>query len=97
MSKKNKKNKKDKENTGNTDNTDNSEENKFRYYSNLDHLMDYHDNLKSDMIYLGLLNSSLSTNFIYTIINNIHFYNKSNNNDSDSENENENEILFNET
>ena len=72
--------------------------NSFEYLSNnVDNLMDLHDDIKSDSIYIGLMNNSFSYNFINVIINHLDFCNIHDvNEDDEINNENfEEDIILN--
>ena len=77
-----------------------NEENKFIYLSNLDNLINLHEELKYDYIYHGMLNTSRKEDFIKTILDNICFIDMSDNdNDDDDNNDNNdnlNSVLYNE-
>tara|TARA_B100000497_G_scaffold94540_1_gene105981 strand:- start:158 stop:433 length:276 start_codon:yes stop_codon:yes gene_type:complete len=82
----------------NEENSYENEDNKFRYLSNLDNLINLHEELKYDYIYHGMLNTSRTEDFIKTILDNICFIDMSDNDDDDNNdnNDNLNSVLYNE-
>jgi len=66
-----------------------NEDNKFTYISNLDNLLNLHKELKYDYLYLGILNTSRTENFIKIILDNIFFIDiPYDENDEDNNNQN---------
>lgn len=77
-----------------------NEDNKFKYLSNLDNLLNLHEELKYDYLYHGMLNTSRTEDFIETILDNIFFIdtpdNDDNDNDDNDDNNDLNSLLYNE-
>ena len=76
------------------------QENKEIYLSNLNNLMVLHDNLKTDYLFDGILNTSRVENFVNILIDNIYFIKDEEENENEDENEDKefglNSILYNE-
>ena len=48
--------------------------NKFKFMSEIENLINLHNDIKDNYMYLGIMNQSKSKTFISIILNNIHFY-----------------------
>lgn len=74
------------------------QENREIYLSNLNNLMVLHDNLKTDYLFNGILNTSRVENFVNILIDNIYFIKNDEENEEDNEEEefDLNSILYNE-
>jgi len=79
-----------------------NQDNKFKYVSNLDNLVNLHQELKYDYIYHGILNSSKTEHFIETILDNIFFIDTHDNDNDDNDHNDHNDdndlnsLLYNE-
>jgi hypothetical protein len=71
------------------------QENREIYLSNLNNLMVLHNNLKTDYIFDGILNTSRVENFVNILIDNIYFI-KENKEENEDEEFDLNSILYNE-